>query len=148
MNYLTARRALFAGVVPCICCATMTLKVAALDDCDGSTPKQALCGTATECQDPQTNPVTGEWVCPNQSIQQQFIQHQCNPGSGQGSSLCATTDTDLVCTKRYECQYSEIISIDSGDVTRLCGVPAAAVGVNNSAAKKTDYKLCRDTTER
>jgi hypothetical protein len=143
---LQAQRIVWTGVVLGSCCTTMVVNVAALDDCDGSTPKQALCGTHSACQAPEQNPVTGEWFCPNQSIQQQFIQHQCNRGPGQGSTLCAATDVDLVCTKRYDCKYSEIENPDTGEVTRLCASPLDGVGVNNSTTKKTDYKTCRDTT--
>lgn len=122
-------------------------KAWALADCDGSTPKSDWCGTTTQCADPQQNPQTQEWYCPNQSIQRQFIQAFCNAGSGKGSTLCAAVSTQLVCTKRYTCVYSEIVNQDTGEVmSRMCARGIDDPGVTNSQASKKDYTQCNDTS--
>lgn len=116
-----------------------------LPDCDGSTPKQSNCGTATACQNPQQNPQHA-WYCPNQAIETQFIQHECNSGSGSGSTLCGSTSTSLVCTKRFTCELAELRDPDTGLITSRSCAQALAGGVNNSSANKTDYVQCRDTS--
>lgn len=127
----------------------LSARVFGVPDCDGSTPKSDWCATDTACQAPAQTPQTQEWYCLNSAISRQFIQHECNDGSGTGSTLCGTPEgaTPLVCTKRYTCEYSELKDPETGEVTqRLCAQPLGAGGTNNSTASPTNYLTCNDTT--
>lgn len=140
-------RAIAAAVVASLLLGVAVAKVFALPDCDGSTPKQDWCGTDIACQVPAQNPQTMEWYCPNDAINRQFIQHACNSGSGSGSTLCGDTTTNLVCTKKHTCEYSEVRDPETDEVTgRGCAAAIGGAGTNNSTAAKTDYLQCEDTT--
>lgn len=136
-----------SAVILAIAAALTVGRVRAEPDCDGSTPKSDFCGTAVVCQSPAVIPMSHppQYYCPNQRIEQQFIQYLCNNGSGTGSTLCSATSQDLVCTKRYTCVLEPLENPETHEVTYVCAA-AMTGGINNSTAKKTDYTRCRDTS--
>lgn len=138
---------ILCGCIVSFVIVTLTSYAFGLPDCDGSAAQSGVCGTATACSDPEENPDTSEWYCPNSAIVRQTIQHLCSEGSGSGSTLCEATSTPLVCTKSYPCELSELKNPETGEITsRSCARALSGEGADGSTASKTDNVLCRDTS--